>query len=241
MVEIQHKSIFENTFSLIKASPNVEAAIVVFRDQYKVANTTYHLAQTVSGSVDAPFVRTTYPEGWVARYLLHDYVKIDPIVKEGFSRQLPFEWSEVEPTPAAYELMMDAINHGVGPGGYSIPVTDRAGRRALFSINTNEPGEAWSRTVDENRDDWVELANVIHRKAVFELHGAHDPLPQLSRRELECLLWTARGKEAKEIAGLLDLSEHTARSYLKSARYKLDCGNIAEAVTKAVMLRMINP
>jgi len=233
--------VFRQVFKLIEASANVDKAIHLFKEKYGVANVTYHLAQTISGNVDAPFVRTTYRDEWVARYLLRDYVKIDPIVKEGFARQLPFDWSEVEVSPAAYELMVDAIQHGVGPAGYSIPVTDRHGRRALFSINSAVAGDDWNRVVQEHRENWAELANLIHRKAIYELHGENDPLPQLGRRELECLTWTARGKEAKEIARLLDLSEHTTKAYLKSARHKLVCSTIAEAVTKAIKLRMINP
>ena len=233
--------VFEKTYDLIRAAKDVEAAVFIVRDQYKVANVTYHLAQTVSGNVDAPFVRTTYPDKWVSRYLLRDYVKIDPVVKEGFARQLPFDWSEIEPSPAAYELLMDAIGHGLGPGGYSIPVTDRSGRRALVSLNTMEPGEAWSAAVSANREDWMELAQLIHRKALFELHGSHDPAPALGPRELECLFWTSQGKDYKDIAGILGISEHTTRGYLKSARFKLDCANLSQAVTKAIKLRMINP
>jgi DNA-binding CsgD family transcriptional regulator len=234
-------ALFEATYELVKAAPDVGAAVTIVRDQYNVANVTYHLAQTVSGNVDAPFVRTTYPDKWVSRYLLKDYVKIDPIVQEGFARQLPFDWSEVEPSPAAYDLLIDAIAHGLGAGGYSIPITDRAGRRALFSFNTTEPGEAWTAMVSEHREYWAELGQQMHRKAIFELHGAEDPMPQLSPRELECLYWTGQGKESKEIAIILSISDHTARSYLKSARYKLDCANLTKAVTKAIKLRMINP
>ncbi|CAN7522512.1 LuxR family transcriptional regulator [Rhizobium sp. LjRoot254] len=235
------RAVFEKVFAAIKASANVESAVNIFRDEYQVANATYHLAQTVTGNVDSPFVRTSYPEKWVARYLMRDYVKIDPIVQEGFARQLPFEWSELEPTPAAYELMMDAIANGVGPFGYSIPVTDKAGRRALFSINNASADEEWINKLTVNRENWAELAHLIHRKAITELHGDKDPLPQLGPREIECLTWTARGKSAKEIAILLGLSEHTTTTYLKSSRFKLVCSNLPEAVTKAIQMRIINP
>lgn len=234
-------SAFEGAFEAIRQSANVQEALFAFRQHFQVANVTYHLAQTVSGNVDSPFVRTTYPDNWVARYLMRDYVKIDPVVQEGFSRQLPFEWAEVTPSIAAIELMMDAVAHGVGPAGYSIPVTDRASRRALLSINSAAADAAWSEQIEAHREEWAELAHLIHRKAVTELHGDKDPLPQLGRRELECLTWTARGKGSKEIAILLGLSEHTTKAYLKSCRFKLLCSNLPEAVTKAIKLRLINP
>lgn len=234
-------SIFERAFEEIRASPDVQEAIKAFRDEYAVSNVTYHLAQTVSGNVDAPFVRTTYPDAWVSRYLLRDYVKIDPVVQEGFQRQLPFEWSELAPTPKAQELMIDAIQHGVGMAGYSIPISDKAGRRALFSINYAAPDESWAQLLSTHREDWAELAHLVHRKAVSELHGDEDPIPHLGPREIECLTWTARGKGSKEIAILLGLSDNTTKAYLKSARFKLTCSNLPEAVTKAIKLHIINP
>lgn len=49
---------------------------------------------------------------------------------------------------------------------------------------------------------------------------------ELSPRELECLHWAALGKDYKDIAMILEISEHTTRSYLKSARVKLGCAMI---------------
>jgi LuxR family transcriptional regulator, quorum-sensing system regulator CinR len=241
MVEYPAFALFEDAFEDIKNAESVEKAVFALRDRYGLANVTYHLAQTVQGSVDAPYVRTTYPAAWVARYLLKDYVKVDPIVREGFSRQLPFDWSEVEITPAAYELMTEAIKNGVGPAGYSMPVTDKAGRRALVSFNSTVAGEVWSELVTAHREHWAELAQLLHRKAVVEVVEKDDAIPALGPRELECLYWSGQGKEAKEIAILLQISENTTRDYLKSARHKLQCSNITKAVTTAIRLRLINP
>ncbi|UXN76124.1 autoinducer binding domain-containing protein (plasmid) [Devosia sp. A8/3-2] len=60
------------------------------RDHYGLSHVTYHLAQTVVGKVDSPFVRTTYPDSRVARYLLKGYIHIDPITREGFCSVVAF-------------------------------------------------------------------------------------------------------------------------------------------------------
>ena len=95
--------------------------------------------------------------------------------------------------------------------------------------------------MDRYREEWRELTLLIHHKAIFELHGEHDPVPQLSAREIECLRWTALGKDSIDIAVILKLSEHTTRSYIKSARHKLGGGSIAFTVARAMQLRLINP
>lgn len=233
-------NVFTGAFEAIKASKEVSEAIIAIRDAYKIDHVTYHMAHMISGNYDHPFVRTTYPDSWVSRYLQKGYVKIDPVVQEGFGRQLPFDWRELTLTDAAVALMTDAHAHGLAMNGYSVPIVDKVGRRALFSINASMDGDRWSAFTNSHAEELAELGHRLHRLAVYELYGEHDPVPRLGAREKECLIWAAHGKEYGSIAKILDLSEHTVRSYLKSARLKLDCSNIPQAVGKAVKLRIIN-
>lgn len=232
---------FEALFDSVTSTKLVSAALHTVRDHYGLANVTYHLAQTVGGEVDSPFVRTTYPDPWVARYLLKGYVSRDPVVRAGFGRSLPFDWSEVEIGSADQPFLADAERHGVGGQGYSIPITDRAKRRALLSVNSHLPLASWGVLTDRFHEEWIELGGLIHRIAISELYGEDDPVPTLSRREIECLHWMALGKDQKDIALILSLSEHTVRDYTKSARLKLGCATLSAAVTRAGHLRLINP
>lgn len=233
--------VFVSAYEAVRKAADTEGAVCRIRDVYGFDNVTYHLAKTISGNVDAPFVKSTYPDAWISRYLLRGYVRVDPVVREGFLRKLPFDWREVGLTDQATEFMEDALAHGVGGNGYSIPVLDRSGRRALLSLNSSIPDDRWTRLIAGNAADLAEIAHHLHKKAIDELYGPRDPAPTLGPRELECLTWAAQGKDSRTIALLLGISDHTARNYLKSARFKLDCANIAQAVTKAIKLRIINP
>ncbi|SFN49614.1 DNA-binding transcriptional regulator, CsgD family [Cohaesibacter marisflavi] len=231
----------ETIFREIKEAENVEKAVFELRDGYRLGHVTYHMAQTVTADmqIDAPFVRTTYPPDWIAIYLTRSYVTIDPVVKEGLRRSLPFDWSEIEPTEEAMEMMTEFQVHGMGEYGYSIPITDKVGRRALLSVNSRAGETNWSGFVKSFRQDWMELAHVLHKKAIIELFGDEDPVPVLSPRELEILHWSAKGKDYKEIALIVGISEHTVRTYMRSARYKLNCSNMSQAVAKAITLHLI--
>lgn len=156
----------------------------------------------------------------MSRYLLMDYAKVDPVLYEGLIRQIPFDWREVEVPEAAREFQSDAQRHGLGANGFSIPNIAKS-RRAFLSLNSRKPDPEWDAIVSERRGEWVELAYLIHEKAVFELYGDHDPVPLLGGREVECLHWSALGKDAKDIAAVLGLSDHTVRSYLKSVQIGL--------------------
>ncbi|UXN68180.1 LuxR family transcriptional regulator (plasmid) [Devosia neptuniae] len=225
----------------IVRSSTVAEALRTMRDHYGLSHVTYHLAQTVVGKVDSPFVRTTYPDSWVARYLLKGYIHVDPITREGFARSLPFDWDEVETTSSDEPFLIDAAKHGVGSRGCSIPITDKAGRRALVSVNSMLPEVGWRNLMARFLNEWVELGQLIHRIAIAELYGERDPVPALTRREIECLHWTALGKDHRDIAVILSISEHTARDYTKSARLKLGCATLSAAVTRANHLRIISP
>ncbi len=230
----------QRVYSEIGACDDVASALVIFQTSYRIDHVTYHLSQTTASLVDAPFVRTTYNEAWVARYLLRGYVLVDPIVAEGFLRQLPFDWREVEATEAAQEFLVDAVQHGIGRNGFSVPVTDKS-RRALLSLNSSASDDEWTDIVADARDEWLELVRLIHRKAIIEVFGRHDPVPLLSPREMECLHWLALGNDHKGVGLILGLSEHTTRSYLKSARYKLGCLTTTAATARAIQLRLIHP
>src|SRR5690606_33622029 len=82
--ENDSNSVSARAFEAVKASQDVATAIAAVRDIYEVNHVTYHLAQMIAGAYDYPFVKTTYPDAWVARYFLQGYVKIDPVVQEGF-------------------------------------------------------------------------------------------------------------------------------------------------------------
>jgi DNA-binding CsgD family transcriptional regulator len=58
--------------------------------------------------------------------------------------------------------------------------------------------------------------------------------PLLSRRERECLQWTAAGKTTWEIAGILAISPNTIDGYISSAAEKLDAVNRTQAVAEAL-------
>jgi DNA-binding CsgD family transcriptional regulator len=241
MSDLQNDRAYVNVSEAIESASDVSGAVQAFREAYdQIAHVTYHIGHTFTTDiVDAPFVRTTYPEKWIARYLTKGYVSIDPIVRVGFSQRTPFLWSEIEPSAEYAELFQDFHAHGFGLEGYSMPVSDKSRRTALVSINAKPHSGDWNAYVASHQNGWVKLAQLIHNMAIKELYGQHSPIPQISPREVEVLQWVSKGKGAKDIAAILGISEHTVRSYALTVRSKLDCTNLAQAVAKAARLRLI--
>ncbi len=225
-------------FSVIESVPEIQLVIEKLRDLLTVDHVVYHSSKLgASPSVD-PYIRLTYPASWIKRYLQRGYIYIDPVVREGFCRTLPFNRSELtiqNETEASF--LADALSHGVGPYGFSIPVASKRGHRALFSISSSRPEQEWKDYLATNQAALIQIANRLHSRVMIEVFG--EDRPHLTTRELECLRWIALGKAASEIAIILDISPLTVRDYLKSIRYKLDCVTSAQAVSKAVKLRLL--
>lgn len=56
----------------------------------------------------------------------------------------------------------------------------------------------------------------------------------LSKREVECLKWTSRGKTSAELALIMGLSEHTVNAYISHAGIKLNTVNRVHTVAEAL-------
>lgn len=225
-------------FSIIENTPEIQATIYKLRELLQVDHIVYNSSK-LGGSPSAdPYIRLTYPATWIARYLQMQYADVDPVLREGFRRTLPFQWSEVTIKNAAEaSFLADAASHGVGPHGYSIPVVSKHGHRGLFGVSSSASEQQWANFLTTTQSSLIQIANRLHHRVIVEVFG--EDRPHLTMRELECLRWIALGKDASEIGIILNISPHTARDYLKSVRYKLDCVTSAQAVSQAVKLGLL--
>lgn len=217
-----------------------EKAVAALQRLGGFKHVTYHGARLGAKAFDDPFIRSTYQAEWIKRYLTRRYMVIDPIIREGFSRTLPFRWDEIQirnENEAAF--FADAAQYDVGINGFTCPIRDKDNRRAIVSVSTMMAGPAWSYYCRQNIQIFLELAYAVHQVAVRE-QGFVVNHPPLAPRELEVLRWTTRGKTASEIAIILQLRPHTVAAYMRSARYKLNAATIAQAVSKAISTGLIS-
>ena len=63
----------------------------------------------------------------------------------------------------------------------------------------------------------------------------------LNDREIEALMWAARGKTSEEIALIMSISERTVNFHLNNARDKLGVATRIQAAVKATVAGFIEP
>ncbi len=238
VTEIPAEKWLSEAYSIIEKKAEIQTIVTELRDCLKVDHIVYYTSKFGGSPSADPYIRLTYPAAWIARYVKMAYGDVDPVLREGFRRALPFEWSELAIASAAdAAFLADATAHGVGPHGYTIPVVTKHGHRGLFAVSFSGPEEEWKEFLSSVKPGLVQVANTLHRRVVADLFGVDRP--HLTPRELECLRWVALGKDTTEIGKILQISPHTTRDYLKSVHYKLDCVTSAQAVTKAVKLGLL--
>ena len=219
--------------AIVESTQDVAGVVSGLRDFLDIDHVVYY-------SSKPSYIRQTYPASWIKRYLDMGYGEVDPVLREGFRRTVPFEWRQLKfSSPAEVAFQTDALAHGIGPHGYAIPVSNKHGYRGLFVVSSSHSLQAWAQFLWSTRTDLIEIANRLHSRVVIELFGEEEH--HLTALEVECLRLTAVGKDAPEIAAILKLSLYTTQDYLKSAHYKLGCVSSAQAVAKAIRLGLLTP
>jgi DNA-binding CsgD family transcriptional regulator len=207
------------------------------RDHYGIAHIVYHWVSSVGEQYGAG----TYSTEWVDRYLDRGYVRVDPVILGCVNRFHPVEWKQLDwSSKAARDLLSDAISHGVGNQGLSIPVHGPKGQFALFTANDSCSDGAWEIFVRDNLRDLVLIAHGFNGKALeFERGEDTAPAASLSPRELSAMTLLAKGMSRAQAAQELQISEHTLRVYIETARHKLGALNTTHAVARALTSGLI--
>lgn len=192
---------------------------------------------------------TTYAEEWVTRYRDENYVAIDPIIANGLSRQMPFEWREAignsELSPRQRKFFGEAGEFGIS-FGYTIPIHGPEGQFSAITVTSDVPAHLADRLISANRF-LVHLMGLYYNEHVgsillSQIRGAaldEMDVPVLSMREKDCLSWVAQGKSSWEISRLIGVSERTVNFHIENAKRKLGVYSRQHAVVKAVMLKLI--
>lgn len=176
-----------------------------------------------------------YPQEWRERYILENYVAIDPTVRHGMSSLTPLVWTDKLfcDAPAFWEV---ARSFGLRIGWAQSSMDCRGGRGMLTLARSEE-----SLTADElarNGLRMVWLAQVSHvcmsNLLLPKLLPEQDV--ELSDREISVLRWSAEGKTSGEISEIIGISERTVNFHIARVMIKLNCANKTAATVRAALL-----
>ena len=215
------------------------SAVTSLRDAYDTDHIAYHCVR----SGGAQWGATTYADDWVDAYVENGFHTVDPVVLTCFRRITPVDWKALDWSPrSARALLAEAVGHGIGNQGCSLPVRGPDGQFALFTVNGTANDETWARFGDDRMDELILAAHYINERAIsLEVEaGADGPMRTLSPRETDALSLLACGRSRAQAAERLAISEHTLRVYIEGARRKLGAANTTHAVAAALSRGLIS-
>ena len=193
------------------------------------------------------FLSCNYPAAWVERYLARSYVLKDPVLSMARLHRRPFTWGGElggwDLTGEQKRILDEGAEFGLGHG-LTIPIHGPGKEAGLFTLAAKGSVKA---LIDAVRDNGNLLHLIgIHTHAfvverIIEREASKEEASlQLTPREKEVLLWTARGKTSWETAKLIQRSQATVNYHLQNATRKLNAANKCEAAAKAAAAGMFN-
>jgi LuxR family transcriptional regulator len=175
------------------------------------------------------------------------YYQADPVQTYALKTCAPFVWSYQRPeaTPLRVVLterhqpVLDYMRDNQMPCGATVPLHLPGGGFGTITGITfgTQQESALTETL-------AELSLIAHsfQESVFPLFDREMLTCQhvhLSKRERECLAWSAEGLTAKEIARKLCRSVATISLHLNTATRKLGASNRVQAVVRAMHYRLL--
>jgi DNA-binding CsgD family transcriptional regulator len=153
-------------------------------------------------------------------------------------------WNEAFYSAAnAAPLYAEGVKFGLADG-VAIPMHGRGVKVAFVNFVFGSNASEQQSDIVQNLGNAHLLACYLHEAyQKFEIDidvGSVDGKP-LSKREIECLRWSADGKTSWEIAQILTRSERTIVFHLTNAAQKLGAVNRRQAVVRAIALGLIVP
>jgi DNA-binding CsgD family transcriptional regulator len=194
----------------------------------------------VDGACDqtSPTFVTNAPQEWVVSYHERRQHLVDPILQKASASRRPFSWEiERDFHPIRSEQMAvlrDAKRAGLSYG-FSVPLHGPGCEVAVFTVAGQSDPRRFKTAVGARAVDLQMLALRAHATIVECALCANEPEDmQLTTRQRECLLWTARGKTAWEVARIIGCSRATVNYHLQKAMRLLSASTKTQAAAKAL-------
>jgi LuxR family transcriptional activator of conjugal transfer of Ti plasmids len=188
---------------------------------------------------------STYPKEWTDRYFEKHYENIDPVVITSHRERQAFIWQGPQwgkSLPSQLKRFFSEAHDFHINSGVTIPIRGGFGKSAAFTFATDASRIEVQKALTKSADVFGLIGLYFHTRAELTLKEPPASAPPfLTQREIQCLIWAAKGKTMSETAEITGLSRRTVLFHLENARVKLGASNITNAVAIAVKLKIISP
>jgi LuxR family quorum-sensing system transcriptional regulator CciR len=182
-------------------------------------------------------------DAWIAHYAENNYARLDPTIQRAFRSRKAFTWRDVERPdgPREQRAFFGEAREIWAKDSLIVPVHGPFGEFSVVNLISQAPLVLTEEALVRLQGACHVYANVGLNFALGALGGPPAPMPELGRRERQCLYWMAMGKHDNETASILRISINTVRGYLESCKLKLGATSRPELSLKALVYGVLVP
>ncbi|MDF1854691.1 LuxR family transcriptional regulator [Pseudooceanicola sp.] len=209
----------------------LQSAVLLARDHLGLDDLSYRWFNAPGKPVSVQ----TYSQAWIDWYLSTGQDRSNPIARSLIHEFETRNWKSLYLNDhMAREFLAQSSAHGLSPQALSVPIHGPHGEFAILSAHMECDDNAWAIFVADRRPDIELIARDFHMQARRLTAAEHNQPRALTPREIDVISLIARGLSRAKAAQRLNISEHTLRDHLRSARVKLGATSTIHAVARAV-------
>ena len=157
------------SFDVALSQPSVQDSLEIITRTTRIDQVLFSIVRSPKARSTIPSTWNTFPGSWVTRYMRQSYILCDPVAHAALTRDEPFFRSDLKLDGKSRRYMEDAVRHGIGPCGYTIPQV-KDGTRAILSVTSKTLQEAdWRYYIEAIQPELHEFARSIYSRAMHEL------------------------------------------------------------------------
>jgi DNA-binding CsgD family transcriptional regulator len=177
-----------------------------------------------------------YDDAWMEKIVRNRYFQDDPILAASNRRLTGFGWSDVPNiitlTKRQRRILQEAAAHGLRDG-FTVPVHVAGEYRGTCSFGSDQPVE-----LSHSRIGCAQIVGMysfeVARRIMARRSAADVDIPELTQRQLDCLVFVGSGKTNWEIGKILGVSEETVRKHVLDAMRRYNVGKRTLLIVRAL-------
>ncbi len=183
------------------------------------------VAYLAPSSAGEPLLISNYNNDWTSHYVAQGYQFFDPVIRKSLRCATPFGWGPElvgrDSPPRIRRFFYEAADFGIRYG-HTFPSGQWRNGRAALTFATDQRRHEYQRCLRRHGEALQLISFLFHAEvqSMRDCNLSADDV-SLSRRQMQCLEWAARGKTVEEVAQLLGIKRPTAKYHLDRAKAKL--------------------
>jgi LuxR family quorum-sensing transcriptional regulator LasR len=195
-------------------------------------------------NLETSFLHSNYSEKWREHYESEKLHYVDPTVRHCMSSILPLVWEPATFGQKDQVTVYEEASHFGIRSGITFPMHGCSGEAGLISFATDMlPGNQFNDRLMHYMADLSLVRDYAFESSLKFLRAQTrgEPIPHLTKRELEVLKWVMAGKSSWEISRITDCAEATVNFHISNIRQKFNVNTRQQALVKAIAMGILTP